>query len=122
MSLKDIIEAQVKGMPFEAIDDLLIEEANAISELEKEIRSTLAQGASLDSTAVVKAGDNLKRRKLFVAALQKRRNELRRRHHTGGHISLERAFMTTAKRRLNPQTYAEILNEAKCIVEDAKEG
>jgi hypothetical protein len=122
MSLKDIIEAQVKGMPFEAVDDLLNEEMAAISKLEKEVRSTLAQGASLDSNTVVKAGDTLKRKKLFVSALQKRRNELRRQHHSGGHISLERAFMTTAKRRLNPHTYAEILNEAKCIVEDDKKG
>jgi hypothetical protein len=121
MSLKDIIEAQVRGIPFEALDDLLAEEKAAISQLEKEVRSTLAQGAAISSTAVIKAGDSLKRKKLLVTALQKRRNELRRKHHGGGHISLERAFMTTAKRRLNTQTYAEILNEAKCIVEDDKE-
>jgi hypothetical protein len=121
MSLKDIIEAQVRGMPFEAVDDLIIEELAAISQLEKEVRGALAQGAAFDSTAILKAGDSLKRRKLFVAALQKRRNELRRQHHSGGHISLERAFMTAAKRRLNPQTYTEILDEAKCIVEDDKE-
>lgn len=30
--------------------------------------------------------------------------------------------MTAAKRRLNPETYTEILTEAKCIVEDGKEG
>lgn len=122
MSLKDIIEAQVRGMPFEAVDDLLTEETAAIDQLEKELRSTLAQGADIGSTASMKAGDSLKRKKLLVAALQKRRNELRRQHHAGGHISLERAFMTTAKRRLNPQTYTEILSEAKSMVEDDKEG
>lgn len=121
MSLKDIFEAQVKGMPFEAVEDLLTEEKIAIDQLEKEIRSSLAQGAAIGSAAVIRAGDTLKRKKLLVAALLKRRNELRRQHHSGGHISLERAFMTTAKRRLNTQTYAEILSEAKCIVEDAKE-
>jgi hypothetical protein len=122
MSLRDVVDARVKALPFEAIEDLLSEAETAIAELEKDIQDSLRQGAAVNSKVIFEAGDALKAKKLEVAALRKRRNELRRHHHHTGHISLERAFMTVAKRVLHPDVYGAILKEAKESVEDEKGG
>jgi hypothetical protein len=121
MSLKDVIEAKVKTMPFEAAKDLLIEEKADVDHLEKQVRDAVARGTAINSPEVFRASDALKRKKLTVVALQKRLNELRRNHHGKAHISLERAFMTAAKRRLQPEAYAAILEEAKAMVENHRE-
>ena len=122
MSLKDVIEAEVKTMPFEAIEDLLSEEKATIDRLEKQVGDAIARGTAINSPEIFRVSDALRGKKMTIVALQKRLNELRRQHHARGHISLERAFMTAAKRRLQPMTYAEILDEAKCMVEDDREG
>lgn len=121
MSLKDVIEAQVRTMPFEAVKDLLAEEKVDVDRLEVQVREASARGAAIDSPEIYKAGEALRRKKLTVAALQRRLNELRRRHHGRARISLERAFITAAKRRLQPEIYKTILEEAKAMVEDDRE-
>jgi hypothetical protein len=121
MSLKDVIEAKVRTMPFEAAKDLLIEEKANVAHLEKQVRDASARGAAINSSEIFKASDALKRKKVTIGALQKRLNELRRQHHGKAHISLERAFMTAAKRRLQPETYTTILEEAKAMVEDDRD-
>ena len=121
MSLKDVIEAKVKAMPFEAVKDLLSDEKAAVACLERQVGDAIARGTTMNSPEVFRASDILKQKKLTIVALQKRLNELRRQHQTKAHISLERAFMTAAKRRLQPVIYAEILDEAKGMVEDDQE-
>ena len=118
MSLKDVIEAKVKTMPFEAAKDLLIEEKADVDHLEKQVRDAVARGTAVNSPEAFSASDALNRKKLTVVALHKRLNELRRNHHDKAHTSLEMAFMTAAKRRLQPEAYAAILEEAKGMVED----
>ena len=121
MSLKDVIEAKVKAMPFEAVKDLLSDEKAAVACLERQVGDAISRGTAMNSPEVFRASDILKQKKLTIVALQKRLNELRRQHQTKARISLERAFMTAAKRRLQPVIYAEILDEAKGMVEDDQE-
>lgn len=121
MSLKDVIEAQVRTMPFEAVKDLLAEEKVDVDRLEMQASEASARGAAIDLPETFRVGDALRRKKLTIAALQKRLNELRRQHHGKARISLERAFITAAKRRLQPEVYKTILEEAKAMVEDDRE-
>ena len=44
MSLKDVIEAQVRTMPFEAVKDLLAEEKVDVDRLEMQASEALARG------------------------------------------------------------------------------
>jgi len=85
MSLKDVIQAQVRTMPFEAVKDLLAEEKVDVDRLEVQVREASARGVTIDSPEIFGADDALKRKKLTVATLQKRLNELRRRHHGATH-------------------------------------
>jgi hypothetical protein len=57
MSLKDIIEAKAKAMPFEAVNDLLAEEKADVDRLEEEVRETTARGAAVNSREVLDSGD-----------------------------------------------------------------
>ncbi|OPY74488.1 MAG: hypothetical protein A4E65_03829 [Syntrophorhabdus sp. PtaU1.Bin153] len=71
MSLKDVIEAQVRTMPFEAVKDLLAGGRADVDRLEMQVSEASARGAAIESPEIFRAGDALRRKKLTVAALQK---------------------------------------------------
>ncbi len=49
MSLKDVIEAKVKAMPLEAVNDLLSEEEAAVAYLERQVGDAIARGTAMKS-------------------------------------------------------------------------
>lgn len=54
--------------------------------------------------------------------MDKRKSEESRLSRNKGPISLERAFVTVAKRLLNEETYNMLMEEAKFLAEDSKAG
>jgi hypothetical protein len=126
MSLTKQIITEVEKMTFEEIEDALPiaeEEATAIdAQLRNADAERLRSGTPVDSAWVFSASNALKLKRFRIDALQKRHKELKQegmiqQRGRKGRISLERAFMTEAKRRLKEETYLSILEEAKVIVE-----
>jgi hypothetical protein len=113
---------EVDGMTLDQIEAVLpVVEAQA-GDIQAQLESakvTSQAGGSIDSTWFAKANHALRLKRVRIEALHKRRKQLKRQHLTKkGHVSLERAFMTVAKRLLVEETYQMLLAEAKDLLED----